>query len=581
MSNTNRLSGQLPKIQTNNRQMREVSADAMNALVRANSPPEIFVRSGRLVQFRVDENYRPMLELVDEKILRSRLARVADFCAVSGKNDGMTPVDPPISIVRDILALGEWDFPPIVSIVECPVLRPSGTILSSSGYDPETKLYYYPSHELTNLDIPENPTEEQVQDSLELLQEVIIDFPFSDRASRTNTLGLILTPVIRPAISGNVPMALIDAPQAGTGKGLLGEITSHISTGHNPLMMPCSKSSEEWRKKITSALLADASIIVVDNVTSELNSEILASALTSPEWGDRLLGKNEIVRLPQRATIMANGNNIRLGGDLPRRCYQIRLDAEMSRPWQRSEFKHPKLIEWIDENRGRLISAALILARAWFTAGKPVYRGPTIGGFTEWTNVVGGILQNAGINGFLENIEGMYDTADEESLQWESFLLTLYELHADTWLTTADICESLKMYSGLSDLLPDEFKSPFDYDGQVLHEFKLQLGREFKKRVNTRFGSSQVYIERGDEKHRGVAKWLVVCGDAGVCGVPQTPSQITFTDYSMIEGVEIIPAIPATPADLKKECWACGSIAWLERPPERGAGHYCSHCHPS
>jgi hypothetical protein len=518
-----------------------------------------------------------MIVLVNDNILRSRLARVADFYATKGENTQLA--DPPLKVVKDILALGEWNLPPLVSLVESPVLRPDGTVLSESGYDHATGLYLHPTPGLFVDEIPENPTAAQIKDALELLQEVIEDFPFADDASRANMLALLLTPIVRPAINGNVPLALIDAPQAGTGKSLLGDIAAIIATGYGPTLMPYSRDTEEWRKKITSALMADASVIVVDNITAELNSEILASALTTREWGDRLLGKNEIVRLPQLATWVANGNNIRLGGDLPRRCYLIRLDAEMSRPWQRSEFRHPNLVEWVEANRGCLISAALTLARAWVVAGMPAYHGPTVGGFTEWANVVGGILENAGVDGFLGNVESMYDSADEEGVQWEAFLLALHEHFSDRWVRTQTICEALRKNRDLADLLPDKFDSPFDYYGEVTEKFRRKFGIELRKRVNTRFGSSQVYIRQERDSHRKVAKWQIVCGDAGTCGVSTTLSQNQVTSYSLITEGEINPAIPANPAELGK-CYSCGESAWVEHPEDIGGGVYCAVCHP-
>jgi len=43
------------------------------------------------------------------------------------------------------------------------------------------------------------------------------------------------------------------------------------------------------------------------------------------------LGRTEMAKdLPQRATWMATGNNLHVGGDLARRCYWIRLDAGMA-----------------------------------------------------------------------------------------------------------------------------------------------------------------------------------------------------------------------------------------------------------
>lgn len=546
MNGSKNLNNGLPKIKANNRELRDISSNAMAALKRANTPPVYFVRSGKLVRFRVDEKDKPMIEFINDYMLIGRLARVADFYTIN-KNGKKVLCAPPLKIAKDILALGEWNFPALVRLVECPILRPDGSILSMKGYDPETGLYYYPKPGLEVGEIPANPTSEQIDEAKNLLLEVIHGFPLVDEASQANMVGLLITPIVRPAINGYVPLAQINAPQAGTGKTMLSQIVGVIATGHSPTMMLYSKDSAEMRKKITSVLLADSNVNVLDNVTIELNSEILSSMLTSPLWGDRLLGKNEMLSLPHRATWIANGNNIRLGGDLPRRCYLIQLDAEMSRPWQRRGFLHPDLVEWVEANRGHLLWAVMVLARAWVTAGRPIGSSPILGGFTQWSKVVGGILYIAGINGFLTNLEVMYDTADEEGLQWESFLIALRDHFGDSWFTTAEVCDALKLYTSLNDALPDEFESPYNYMGEIDLRFKRNLGTELKKRQGTRFGMNQIYIDRGKDSHRKIAKWRVICGEAGSRGSSITHGQIpvNIRDVNKEEDNPANPAIPA------------------------------------
>ena len=313
-----------------------------------------------MVRFRTDEHNMPMLEMINESMLIGRLARVADFYTL-GPHGERQNCDPPSKVAKDILAKGSWAFPPIVGIVEAPVLRPDGSIMMEQGYDQQTGLYYFPAPGFEMDTIPDKPSKEQVDKAQELLLEVIQDFPFKDDASKANMLGLLITPLVRPAFEGCIPLALINAPQAGTGKTMLGTIVSQIATGHDPNMLPYSQESEEMRKKVTSALRVSANVIVMDNISVELNSEIFASALTTTLWGDRLLGKNEMLRLPQRATWIANGNNLRIGGDLPRRCYLIELDAKMSQPWKRSGFHHADLVEWVTSRDPSLCGRYLYL----------------------------------------------------------------------------------------------------------------------------------------------------------------------------------------------------------------------------
>ena len=122
------------------------------------------------------------------------------------------------------------------------------------------------------------------------------------------------------------------------------------------------------------------------------------------------------------------------------------------------------------------------------------------------------------MKGFLEKVDEMYDHADEEGLQWEAFLRTLHDVHGDALVTSRDIAESIKQHTTLQDLLPDEFGNPITYDGEIDSRFTRQLGSELRKKLGTRFGKSQVFIIREDDKHRKVALWKVVYGDAGTCG---------------------------------------------------------------
>jgi len=188
--------------------------------------------------------------------------------------------------------------------------------------------------------------------------------------------------------------------------------------------MAAPRDDEGWRKEITSLLMRGSSLVVIDNVVGRLYAPSLAAAITARTWEDRLLGRSAMVSVPQRAVWVATGNNIQLGGDLPRRCYWIRLDAHRARPWQRhpATFRHPQLSPWVRAERGRILAAILTLARAWVVADRPSpAHPPRLGGFEEWANVVGGLLTIPPVDGFLGNLDALYEQADCERPQWEAF----------------------------------------------------------------------------------------------------------------------------------------------------------------
>ena len=94
--------------------------------------------------------------------------------------------------------------------------------------------------------------------------------------------------------------------------------------------------------------------------------------------------------------------------ELARRTVRIRLDAKMDRPWERTEFRHPHLLEWVMQHRGELIWTALTLIRAWLVAGQPE-GASVLGGFEAWSRVVGGVLSVAQVPGFLDNVREVYE----------------------------------------------------------------------------------------------------------------------------------------------------------------------------
>src|SRR5690606_6077538 len=186
-----------------------------------------------------------------------------------------------------------------------------------------------------------SPEWEEVTAAVSLIQEVFAEFPFADDASRANVIGLLLTLVVRSCIRGNMPLALIEAPSKGLGKSLLANVITLIATGRPVPVTPEPRSEEEIRKLLTARLLEGASLVVFDNLEHELSSPTLAAALTAGEWTDRYLGQSRTVTVPQRAVWIATGNNIRIGGDLARRCYRIHLQAEGFRYWEERVFTHP------------------------------------------------------------------------------------------------------------------------------------------------------------------------------------------------------------------------------------------------
>jgi hypothetical protein len=388
-----------------------------------------------------------------------------------------------------------------------PVLRPDGTLLTTPGYDPATRLIYRPAPGFTLPPISERPTAREMERAIALLtHELLADFPFVDAPSRANGLAALMSPPLRPATDGQVPLGVLDKPTMGTGASLFMDVVALIATGCPAAMMSAPKEDEEWRKQITAVLDMGASLVVIDNVEDVLRAPSLSRALTSSIWKDRRLGRTEMIELPQRACWYATGINIRLGGDLPRRCYWIRMDAKVARPWQRAGFRHPDLLGWVREHRGELVAAILTVARAWFAAGRPPADVAAFGGFDAWAKTIGGILAHAGVPGFLANLSALYESLDEETGQWEAFLETWYRMYGDAPVLIAEVLRSFKDGTALTDALPNAVTEGGDASFGSLSK---RLGKALGKKAGTVIGDYRLESFKRDAA-TNATRWRVI-----------------------------------------------------------------------
>jgi hypothetical protein len=510
----------LPRIQVNNRPFREVCEDATAAMTAFNSPPHLFVHGSRIVAIECTEFNGPFITEVDETKLRHHLSRAADYYRMSP--DGRsTEVPPPVAVTRDILARNPatWPFPPLLGTVDVPTLRPDGTILAQPGYDPSTGLYLIPSRGMENIEVPSEPCRNQLDAALEVIRDAIGEFPFVDTASYANAVAALMTPTCRKVIDGPVPLALFDATTRGTGKTLLAEVITIVSTGRPASTMSIPSDEEESRKQLTSVLLEGQQLVVFDNISGVINSDVLAKVLTGDTHQDRILGRSKTVTSPIRCSWIATGNNIRLGADMPRRCFWIRMDARCPDPSRRTGFKHPSLKEYVLANRSELIRALLTIARAWYAAGRPKASTPSMGSFERWTEVVGGILEYVGVEGFLGNCEALFEQADIE--RSEVFLEAVDLIFVGKPFTIAQLWDRLNQrpepeafprsaltepVADLCDSIPADLARYLDRKW----EFKQRVGIAFNQRREQRFGKRQLTVQRAsNDAHSKVARWQV------------------------------------------------------------------------
>jgi len=445
-------------IQVNDRQLPQLTDAALQALERTNgADPRYFLFGGFLVRLVTQKGHMQSQSL-SPAALRGVLARVAHWFRLNEESGKTKAAFPPNEVVQDILALPAdvlgQSIPLLDRLVTIPAAVRNSTgmpvIMTVPGYHADHALYYAPTTDLQGLTLADHPTVDQIGAAKTLLlDELLGDFPFSGDADRAHLVCRILLPFVRSLVDGPTPIHAIDAPEAGTGKGLSNDVSAIVTTGSAASTIPEGGSDEEYRKKITSALLRNLPEITIDNVNQKVASGALAAAITSPLWQDRYLKTNELSELPNLATWVMTGNNIQFSHENARRTVQIRLDAKQANPENRTGFRHPKLGQWAKVHRRELVAAVLTLVQAWIDTGAPEGT-ETLGSFEDWAGVMGGILDVAGIPGFLANRDAMYAMADGESAQWQEFVSAWAGRYQDHLVTVSDLWDLAEKHALLA-----------------------------------------------------------------------------------------------------------------------------------
>jgi hypothetical protein len=490
--------------------------------------PELFVRGNLLTEVVRDELDRHHLRQVGEQSLMAHLDRVAEYIVFDV--GGPKPIFPPTLIARQILArpADQVPFPPLTGIVRSPIMRADGTVLERArpGYDASTRSYCGMDATVASLGVPLVPSAADVSNAIALLNEMVCDVCFADPPAvyRANYFALLLTPLVRLLIDDNLPLFAIDATKPRSGKGLLAASVGIVANGYpTPVTTgPEPGESGEWRKKITTFLLAGESIISIDNIVFTLNSAELCALVTTRNYVDRILGGNTFMTAdPLNSLWIFTGNALQPVGDLVKRCFWVRLDPRRSDPEKRTGFKHDQLLSWVTANRAPLLRALLALVRAWVVAGRPEPKGiAAFGGFSRWVHVVGGILQHAGIDQFFQDPEQAYSDPDAE--QWLPFLQAVGEVTYWDKFTIAElaqIAQDVQWVGGrnipsnnaskLRDHLPDELTRTLD-----TAKFRTTLGYVFRKKKDTCYGPQNIHIANtGKQSREGAVLWQVRLGN--------------------------------------------------------------------
>lgn len=280
--------------------------------------------------------------------------------------------NPPIQLSQVIMAnAGGWPFEHVIGLLTCPTLRPDGSILQGRGYDRTTGLLMMHA---PKVDCPIDPRRADAQQGLDLLLDLIKEFPAVSEVDRSVLLSALITPVVAASLP-NSPLHVIAAPTPGTGKSYFVDLCSAIVSGKPCPIIAVGRNEEETEKRLGAAMLAGYPLLSIDNVNGQLGGDFLCQVVERPVTNVRLLGRSSIVQISKNIVLFATGNNIRLVGDITRRSIIAGLDPKMEQPELRSFSDNP--IQKVMASRPAYIEAILNIVRAWVANTSPPSRpGP-------------------------------------------------------------------------------------------------------------------------------------------------------------------------------------------------------------
>jgi hypothetical protein len=320
------------------------------------------------------------------------MARLREIISsVVAFRSGVKFVHPPEWCVSAILNRQRWAGVPVLSgIVEHPILRRDGSISNKQGYDEETGILCVSDEEF--LPVPEHPTQEDAREAAQRLMAIVDEFPFHGPSHKAAWLACLLTILCRHLIDDAVPLFLVEATAAGTGKTLLCDLISRIATGRDMIRSAYHHDPIEMDKRIVSTALGGIRVTMLDNVSGAFGNSSLDNALTGRWYQGRILGQSEMTPpLLLDTVFVATGNNLNFHGDLFRRIIPCRLESPYERPDKdKTEFAIQDIRQYVLDNRASLLRDAFIVCRAYIRAGCPHSLPTNVYG--AWTRIVRGAV---------------------------------------------------------------------------------------------------------------------------------------------------------------------------------------------
>ncbi|MFZ2633983.1 MAG: hypothetical protein WA081_04560 [Desulfosalsimonadaceae bacterium] len=345
-----------------------------------------YQRGGLIVTVVTDPGTRETrVENISQPALVRALAGVSTWERFDGRSEDWVRSDPPARHAVVLFDSTSYPHLPVLNgLARQPYLRLDGSLMTAAGYDPATGMFgVFDAREFF---VPEIPTRSQAEAALTLLKDLLVEFSFASESDLAASLVAMITAAIRPSLA-HAPMFHVRAHMVGSGKSYLCELITAFATPQRGTPTTFPGDDEECRKLLLAELLRAPAVVEFDNLTSDLLAhKSLCTVLTSEFMSGRILGVSKTATVSTRALFLSSGNNVGPVQDMTRRCISISLDPGCETPAARN-FTRPDLVRDVLRERGRYVSAALTIVRAWIGSGRPKTPCKSLAGYGDWSDL--------------------------------------------------------------------------------------------------------------------------------------------------------------------------------------------------
>jgi hypothetical protein len=194
------------------------------------------------------------------------------------------------------------------------------------------------------------------------------------------------------------------------------------------------------------------------------------------------------------------------------------------------------------------------------------------------------------VQGFLSNLEQLYEESDEDGAQWEAFFFAWHQAIGAQWVPVTTIVGAITAENAaggvaggceensdnvLSETLPETLQIALK---EKPHSFVVRLAKALDKRVDTCFGTENFRLEKKRNAHNKTSLWRVLRGVAGGDSPPYAYEKSSNIAAILLENENEIdrnhpPQPPATESEQHALCGLGSGMEPIAVCSEEAARH--------